>query len=136
MSKFTGRQDFYDELMILGDGDIHKGFEQFKGTKLYVTTDTDAKHKQGSKKVKFDEMLKRNRKQIEYDSLIDIAKYFPYLIQIMCLNDKDQNNNIVVLTKKPQFDLNINDRASYFSERLKEDFNNQLEKWYSGEEIV
>lgn len=81
-------------------------------------------------------MLKRNRKQIEYESLIDIAKYFPYLIQIMCLNDKDQNNNIVVLTKKPQFDLNINDRASYFSERLKEDFNNQLEKWYSGEEIV
>lgn len=136
MSKFTGRQDFYDELMILGDGDIHKGFEQFKGTKLYVTTDADAKHKYGSKKVKFDEMLKRNRKQIEYESLIDIAKYFPYLIQIMCLNDKDQNNNIVVLTKKPQFDLNINDRASYFSERLKEDFNNQLEKWYSGEEIV
>lgn len=136
MSKFTGRQDFYDELMILGDGDIHKGFEQFKGTKLYVTTDADAKHKQGSKKVKLDEMLKRNRKQIEYKSLIDIAKYFPYLIQIMCLNDKDQNNNIVVLTKKPQFDLNINDRASYFSERLKEDFNNQLEKWYSGEEIV
>lgn len=136
MSKFTGRQDFYDELMILGDGDIHKGFEQFKCTKLYVTTDTDAKHKQCSKKVKLDEMLKRNRKQIEYKSLIDIAKYFPYLIQIMCLNDKDQNNNIVVLTKKPQFDLNINDRASYFSERLKEDFNNQLEKWYSGEEIV
>lgn len=136
MSKFTGRQDFYDELMILGDGDIHKGFEQFKGTKLYVTTDADDKHKQGSKKVKLDEMLKRNRKQIEYESLIDIAKYFPYLIQIMCLNDKDQNNNIVVLTKKPQFDLNINDRASYFSERLKEDFNNQLEKWYSGEEIV
>lgn len=136
MSKFTGRQDFYDELMILGDGDIHKGFEQFKGTKLYVTIDADAKHKQGSKKVKLDEMLKRNRKQIEYDSLIDIAKYFPYLIQIMCLNDKDQNNNIVVLTKKPQFDLNINDRASYFSGRLKEDFNNQLEKWYSGEEIV
>lgn len=136
MSKFTGRQDFYDELMILGDGDIHKGFEQFKGTKLYVTIDADDKHKQGSKKVKFDEMLKRNRKQIEYESLIDIAKYFPYLIQIMCLNDKDQNNNIVVLTKKPQFDLNINDRASYFSERLKEDFNNQLEKWYSGEEIV
>lgn len=136
MSKFTGRQDFYDELMILGDGDIHKGFEQFKGTKLYVTIDADAKHKQGSKKVKLDEMLKRNRKQIEYDSLIDIAKYFPYLIQIMCLNDKDQNNNIVVLTKKPQFDLNINDSASYFSERLKEDFNNQLEKWYSGEEIV
>lgn len=134
MSKFTGRQDFYDELMILGDGDIHKGFEQFKGTKLYVTI--DAKHKQSSKKVKLDEMLKRNRKQIEYESLIDIAKYFPYLIQIMCLNDKDQNNNIVVLTKKPQFDLNINDRASYFSERLKEDFNNQLEKWYSGEEIV
>lgn len=136
MSKFTGRQDFYDELMILGDGDIHKGFEQFKGTKLYVTIDADAKHKQGSKKVKLDEMLKRNRKQIEYKSLIDIAKYFPYLIQIMCLNDKDQNNNIVVLTKKPQFDLNINDRASYFSERLKENFNNQLEKWYSGEEIV
>lgn len=136
MSKFTGRQDFYDELMILGDGDIHKGFEQFKGTKLYVTTDANAKHKQGSKKVKLDEMLKRNRKQIEYESLIDIAKYFPYLIQIMCLNDKDQNNNIVVLTKKPQFDLNINDRASYFSEKLKEDFNNQLEKWYSGEEIV
>ena len=136
MSKFTGRQDFYDELMILGDGDIHKGFEQFKGTKLYVTIDADAKHKQSSKKVKLDEMLKRNRKQIEYESLIDIAKYFPYLIQIMCLNDKDQNNNIVVLTKKPQFDLNINDRASYFSERLKEDFNNQLEKWYSGEEIV
>lgn len=134
MSKFTGRQDFYDELMILGDGDIHKGFEQFKGTKLYVTIDT--KYKQGSKNVKFDEMLKRNRKQIEYENLIDIAKYFPYLIQIMCLNDKDQNNNIVVLTKKPQFDLNINDRASYFSERLKEDFNNQLEKWYSGEEIV
>lgn len=134
MSKFTGRQDFYDELMILGDGDIHKGFEQFKGTKLYVTI--DAKHKQGSKKVKLDEMLKRNRKQIEYESLIDIAKYFPYLIQIMCLNDKDQNNNIVVLTKKPQFDLNINDRASYFSERLKEDFNSQLEKWYGGEEIV
>lgn len=136
MSKFTGRQDFYDELMILGDGDIRKGFEQFKGTKLYVTIDADAKHKQGSKKVKLDEMLKRNRKQIEYESLIDIAKYFPYLIQIMCLNDKDQNNNIVVLTKKPQFDLNINDRASYFSERLKEDFNSQLEKWYSGEEIV
>lgn len=136
MSKFTGRQDFYDELMILGDGDIHKGFEQFKGTKLYVTIDADAKHKYGSKKVKLDEMLKRNRKQIEYESLIDIAKYFPYLIQIMCLNDKDQNNNIVVLTKKPQFDLNINDRASYFSERLKEDFNSQLEKWYSGEEIV
>lgn len=134
MSKFTGRQDFYDELMILGDGDIHKGFEQFKGTKLYVTI--DAKHKYSSKKIKLDEMLKRNRKQIEYESLIDIAKYFPYLIQIMCLNDKDQNNNIVVLTKKPQFDLNINDRASYFSERLKEDFNNQLEKWYSGEEIV
>lgn len=136
MSKFTGRQDFYDELMILGDGDIHKGFEQFKGTKFYVTIDADAKHKYGSKKVKLDEMLKRNRKQIEYESLIDIAKYFPYLIQIMCLNDKDQNNNIVVLTKKPQFDLNINDRASYFSERLKEDFNSQLEKWYSGEEIV
>lgn len=135
MSKFTGRQDFYDELMILGNGDIHKGFEHFNGTKLYVTVDAKYRNSKASKKVKLDDILKNNRKPIEYNNLLDLAKYFPYLVQIMCLNDSNKDNNIVVLTKKPQFDINIDDEANYFSERLKERFDDQLDKWYKGEEI-
>lgn len=135
MSKFTGRQDFYDELMILGNGDIHKGFDSFNGTKLYVTVDTNSKGTKSGKKVKIDDILRNSRKPVEYTSLLDLAKYFPYLVQIMCLNDSNKDNNIVVLTKKPQFDINIDDEANYFSERLKERFENQLDKWYKGEAI-
>lgn len=134
MSRFTGKYDLYDEIKLLGNGDIQQGFNVFKGTKLYVQTEG----KFNDTRLTWKQALQRSRKLVKYEQLLDIAPYFTYVVQVQYnSNNQDKQKDLIVLTKKPWYDIE-EDRfgRNELCQKQREDFNNQLERWKLGEKIT
>ena len=133
MSKFTGGHDLYDEIKTLGDGNIERGFERFDGTKVYIQTE----EKFQDITLTWKQALARSRKPVKYNSLLDLAPYFPHLVQSQTIGRFGEHvNNIVLITRKPAYELCKCAESSEEMSKYKTEFNSQLLKWQQGEKIT
>lgn len=102
MSNYSGKADLYDHMSIHSDSDNwNEMYEKFKGTKLY-------KYKPINDCIKMETFdyntIKQNWTEIKYNSILDIAPYFPYIICLAFCDNTDNNNSTIVLSNESYVD--------------------------------
>ena len=78
MSRFSGKCDLCDIIEITG------GFEEFKGTKLFIG---DYNH------------------PLVYDSEKDLIPYYPYIEMMGFHDNKNSKNSVMILSEKSWIDI-------------------------------
>lgn len=131
MSMFSGKCDFFDSFVaIFCDGEDEKIKERLPKLKLYVYGKDDRNHR------------------VKSDTILDIAKYYPYLAAIHT-GDKDGNSVYILSSdsfidqEEKQFrDYHINDVMKYWRKckRNKTEFNEEecyqkVKFWSDSEEL-
>jgi len=120
LSTYSGKADFYDVLTIHSDSENwDEMYEKFKGTKLY-------KHKPLSEQKPYDlssvesilKSMKEDRIEIKYNSILDLAPYFPYIVAISCTERDNPNQSIIVLSSAPYPDQEEQDILNYYKRDL------------------
>lgn len=104
MSQFSGKCDFYDNLIIHGDGNIEKGFEYFKDSHIYIE---DMEH------------------PLIFHSLAELVPYFPYVVTIGAFDNTNGANTTVVLTKESWVEMHKDTMCpgayKYYTDNLKKE---------------
>lgn len=108
MSQFSGKCDFYDSMMIHGNGDIEKGFEYFKDAHIYIG---DREH------------------PLKFETLAELVPYFPYVITSGGFDNTNGANTTIFLTKESWVEMHKDTMYPGSYEYYKEKLNKEMEKY-------
>lgn len=95
MSKYSGKCDFYDMLSIHSNSnDWDTMYDHFAGTRLFKTLPDGHYNNQ------FKDFFLHNTEEIIYNSALDLAPYFTYLVALSGVMRSDPKHSIVVISKE------------------------------------
>lgn len=101
-----------------------EAFEKFKGTKLF-------KKKPPGECVALDSIqnnMETNWIPIKYESLKDLAPYYPYIISLQYYDSTDSGNSVIVLSSKSFVDIEEERALKYYLSAILKAYNRRKRK--------